>query len=199
MATWWTPLRLTSWSAEAVAQRAIYEADDTGEADVARNLESHFRVWAIGAFAIRSAEAVRRYRDLAKPDVKARLSDAMMLLEEGWAPAEVEARLSTTGQPGATTDPGAYLQAHREALAMDVAAGRLTMEEWARRYQGLAVATLTLNADPKSVLAMLDRTLFANGEGTAPRMPVAQSSADTSPIQAARAAVEARRKAMDTP
>lgn len=181
MATWWTPLRLTSWAAEAVAQRAVYEADDTGEADVARNLESHFRVWAIGAFAIRSAEAVRRYRDLAKPDVKARLSDAMMLLEEGWAPAEVEARLEAHARPGAAADPGAYLQAHREALAMDIAAGRLTMEEWARRYHGIAVASLTLNADPKSVLAMLDRTLFANPAATAPRMPNLNAAADGTP------------------
>ena len=145
------------------------------------DLDINRRGFVIRTFALSAVMAGRLLAQLNEGDNKARFKLAKKLLRDGWSEADILAHPdfdNGSQSPAAAADPAAAIKAQREALALDVLAGRVTPEEWARCYQRLALADLTLSgADPKTMLALMDRTLFANPTATAPRLSTATAAA----------------------
>jgi hypothetical protein len=144
-------------------------------------LDINRRGFVCRTFQLSGMMAGRLLNQLSEPANKSRFKLAKSLLRDGWSEADILARpdFDTSAQTqAAAADPASAIKAQREALALDVLAGRLTHEEWARRYQGIALAEATLSGmDMKTTLSLLDRTLFANPASTAPRLSTATAEA----------------------
>lgn len=179
----WTPTRTAQWAVERERWLEEYLESHQQQDPLAHEEGQHFRGWAARTFSLSVVMAERLWGERVKPSYKEGYSTALKLAADGWNAADIEDRLTKDGeahQPAA--DPAAILDKQQEALALDMAAGRLTPEEWAQRYQRLALARLSLpGADAKTLLALLDRTIFANPGATAPRLMNADTASANTP------------------
>ena len=182
-----TPDRLIRMAAEDLRFIRVWLSDERNQEQGPEDheLDINRRGFVCRTFSMSAMMAGRLLNQLGEPANKSRFKLAKSLLRDGWSEADILGHSDFDGapqSPAAAADPASAIKAQREALALDVLAGRLTPEEWARRYQGIALAEATLSGmDMKTTLSLLDRTLFANPAATAPRMPNLNSEADGTP------------------
>lgn len=175
--------RLIRMAAEDLRFVGAWLSDERnqGQLPYEHEVDNNRKSFVIRTFALSTVMAGRLLHQLAEPDNKARFKLAKKLLRDGWSEADILGHPdfdNGSQSPAAAADPASAIKAQREALALDVLAGRLTPEEWARRYQDIALAEATLSGmDMKTTISLLDRTLFANPAATAPRLSTATAAA----------------------
>lgn len=178
-----TAQRLIRMAAEDLRFLKVWYEDERNQDQPPydHELDINRRGFVCRSFQLSGMMAGRLLNQLNEPANKSRFKLAKSLLRDGWSEADILGRSDFDGAPqssAAAADPASVIKAQREALALDVLAGRLTPEEWARRYQGIALAEATLSGmDMKTTLSLLDRTLFANPAATAPRLSTATAEA----------------------
>lgn len=185
-----TAERIVKLAVEDLRFIGVWLADEANQLQGPQDYEvdSNRRSYACRAFSLSGMMTGRLLNQLSEPGNKAKFNLAKRLLRDGWSEADILAHpdFDIGSQNQAALDPASVIKAQREALALDMAAGRCTPEEWATRYQRLALADLTLSgADPRTMLALMDRTLFANPAATAPRLQSATTEATESEAELA--------------